>query len=279
MSDVLGTSPYMPPAYYQPGSANFNLGAGLSAAGNAVGSFFNLWSQYENRKYNERMTREQWAREDNAVQRRVADLRAAGLSPTLAAGSAADSSAPNRSDAPQIDFDKMNFMAQYYSLLSQKKDLARQDEELNKLKLQNKSLEYTNAYLNPAKFQKIGEEMSNLAARSYAAYGSGSNNYAQAALHSRTMSFLKHLEDNFGWFLPGNYQFSNRGLFKGNLDFGILASSLGMDTIKNLFNPMPYSDVVEFVDKALEKANDALKSAGDWWNRGLEYDPNRPHDY
>lgn len=41
-----------------------------------------------------------WRREDNAVQRRVADLRAAGLSPTLAAGSAAASSSPISLNAP-----------------------------------------------------------------------------------------------------------------------------------------------------------------------------------
>lgn len=269
LSDALSTSSYMPPAYYQSGS---NVTAGLSAASGAIGTIGNMLLQYENRKYNEKMTREQWAREDNAVQRRVADLRNAGLSPTLAAGSAADSSAPNRSDPIQADVEKLNFMNQYYSLLSQKKDLARQDQEIYKLRLQNQQQEYVNAYMNPKKYEKLGQEISNLAARSYAAYGSGTNNYAQAALHNRTMAFLNRLEDTFGWFLPGNYQFSNKGLFKGNLDFGILASALGMDTTKMLFNELPYQEVTKAIGDVLSSAGEKLspiaEAIKDYWLSG-----------
>lgn len=52
--------------------------------------------------------RESWQREDNAVQRRVADLKSAGLSPTLAAGSAAATSQPIQLKAPQNDFQYQN---------------------------------------------------------------------------------------------------------------------------------------------------------------------------
>lgn len=64
----------------------------IGGGANLLGSLVNTGTQM----YTQQKT---WEREDNAVQRRTADLEAAGLSPTLAAGSAADS---KKTDSPTL---------------------------------------------------------------------------------------------------------------------------------------------------------------------------------
>lgn len=63
----------------------------------------NYQSQVDTLNWQKEAQQTTWNREDNAVQRRVADLKAAGLSPVLAAGSAASTSSPTTVITPQRD--------------------------------------------------------------------------------------------------------------------------------------------------------------------------------
>jgi len=76
--------------------------AGVGAAISGMTGILNYGQQQQNLSWQRYAQRETWRREDDAVQRRVADLKAAGLSPTLAAGSAAGVSQPISTKAPEI---------------------------------------------------------------------------------------------------------------------------------------------------------------------------------
>lgn len=127
------------------------LGGGLSILGFGVGAAenqANLNAQRENLAWMRQAQIKTWAREDNAVQRRIADLRAAGLSPTLAAGSAASTSSPinTSGSVPHSDlgsaFDKAG---QMMALMKMKADINQTEEQTRLTKMQQNSIGLENS--------------------------------------------------------------------------------------------------------------------------------------
>lgn len=84
---------------------------GLGFISNAVTNGLNYKLQKDNLAYQKDLQKIMFSREDNAVQRRVSDLRKAGLSPVLAAGSAASAGPVISTSAPQRVSDLNGYMA------------------------------------------------------------------------------------------------------------------------------------------------------------------------
>lgn len=103
------------------------LAAGILSAATGIGSAIANWNSQKNTQ------QEIWNREDNAVARRAKDLEAAGLSKTLAAGSAATT---NVVSAPQTDIggkvqDTLNAMASVQQIKNAREENANMRESRN----------------------------------------------------------------------------------------------------------------------------------------------------
>jgi len=112
-----------------------DIGAGVPF----VGDMINYHNQQQNTKYQKKLQQQIFEREDNAVQRRKADLIAAGLSPVLAAGSAAGSGGIVSTTAPQGNS----------KALSEALNLAQQRESIKQTQAQTSLIEKQKEKIDP----------------------------------------------------------------------------------------------------------------------------------
>lgn len=121
----------------------FNPGMALGTAGFAFDQYINYKNfqlQRDQYNYERKLQQQIFAREDNATQRRVADLRAAGLSPVLAAGSPAGSGAVVSTTAPQIGKTGLPESAlMMMQMVKMKKDIDVSDAQIDLIKSQTEN--------------------------------------------------------------------------------------------------------------------------------------------
>lgn len=133
------------------------IGLGTGLIGGLTG-IVNYQNQQEQQQYDRHMQELMMQREDTAVQRRAADLEAAGMSKTLAAGSSASAGPVVRSQAPQAELKEMQTLQAQSQLLSMEKQKAETERIAVDTALQRQKLDYLQI-MNPLKI--TGEQILN----------------------------------------------------------------------------------------------------------------------
>lgn len=136
-------------------AAAVGLGA-AGVAGNLIGSVLNYNAQQDNLAWQKDVQRDIFTREDTSIARRVADLKASGLSPVLAAGQGAGTGGVVSTNAPQLDLPDTSMMA--LNMLKQEADISKTRAEQEYIELQK---------------NKLPAEIKNLEASAYNTYQSG----------------------------------------------------------------------------------------------------------
>ena len=100
-----------------------SIGAAAVGLGAASG-LANTYMQWQNLQYQKDLQKDIFAREDTSIARRVADLKASGLSPVLAAGQGAGTGGVVSTQAPQFDTSISQNTLNALGILKMEQDIA-----------------------------------------------------------------------------------------------------------------------------------------------------------
>lgn len=137
---------------------------GAAVGSNLLTGYLNYKNQQDNLEYQKGLQRDIFAREDNSIARRVADLKASGLSPVLAAGQGAGTGGVVSVSPPQLNLGDNALTAMNLMKMEQDISATRAQEEYTKLQQQRAE------QLLPAELSQIEAGIKNADAQTYKTY-------------------------------------------------------------------------------------------------------------